>query len=238
MAANEGSAGRKLAATSPKSKVPPGAIPRKANFVLGGLAGWVRKHLVYSFCSCTKRIKAALLETSACVYLNTTLQYRSLIFDGVSVQMPLLKYLVEGCSNCSFFFIVFYTMINFQTIHYTPSWPFISSSSSSSSLPSQLLPTSNKHFTTSTWKYIWGNAVRLRKLFISMENQWRITFHWYSWTYMLDILQWSCLCWIDLNMFVQENFPLALSEMDVICIQFMYDMLCSYRVCVVQCSSR
>ena len=39
MAANEGSAGRKLAATSPKSQVPVGAIPRRANFVLGGLAG-------------------------------------------------------------------------------------------------------------------------------------------------------------------------------------------------------
>lgn len=39
MAASEGNAGRKLAATSPKSQVPAGAIPRKANFMLGGLAG-------------------------------------------------------------------------------------------------------------------------------------------------------------------------------------------------------
>lgn len=39
MAVQEGSDGRKLAAASPKSKVPPGAIPRGANFVLGGLAG-------------------------------------------------------------------------------------------------------------------------------------------------------------------------------------------------------
>jgi solute carrier family 25 oxoglutarate transporter 11 len=40
MAAKEdGSAGRKLSAASPKSSVPAGAIPRRANFVLGGLAG-------------------------------------------------------------------------------------------------------------------------------------------------------------------------------------------------------
>lgn len=39
MAAKDGSGARKLAATSPKSHVPPGAIPRGANFVLGGLAG-------------------------------------------------------------------------------------------------------------------------------------------------------------------------------------------------------
>ena len=39
MAASEGSAGRKLGAASPKSTVPPGAIPRRANFLLGGMAG-------------------------------------------------------------------------------------------------------------------------------------------------------------------------------------------------------
>ena len=31
---------RKLAAASPKSKVPKGAIPRSVNFLLGGAAGW------------------------------------------------------------------------------------------------------------------------------------------------------------------------------------------------------
>ena len=31
--------GRKLSASSPKSAVPPGSIPRGVNFVLGGLAG-------------------------------------------------------------------------------------------------------------------------------------------------------------------------------------------------------
>ncbi|CAI8008665.1 Mitochondrial 2-oxoglutarate/malate carrier protein [Geodia barretti] len=39
MAANDSSAGRKLTVASPKSNVPAGAIPRRANFVLGGLAG-------------------------------------------------------------------------------------------------------------------------------------------------------------------------------------------------------
>lgn len=30
---------RVLSAASPKSRIPPGAIPRRVNFVLGGLAG-------------------------------------------------------------------------------------------------------------------------------------------------------------------------------------------------------
>ena len=32
---------RVLSTASPKSRIPPGAIPRRVNFVLGGLAGWV-----------------------------------------------------------------------------------------------------------------------------------------------------------------------------------------------------
>ena len=39
MAVQSDSEGRQLAALSPKSLIPPGAIPRGANFVLGGLAG-------------------------------------------------------------------------------------------------------------------------------------------------------------------------------------------------------
>ena len=39
MATREETEKRKLAATSPKSVVPPGAIPRGVNFILGGMAG-------------------------------------------------------------------------------------------------------------------------------------------------------------------------------------------------------
>ena len=41
MSGKRDQADSKAVATDGKTKVPPGAIPRAINFVLGGMAGWV-----------------------------------------------------------------------------------------------------------------------------------------------------------------------------------------------------